>query len=73
VTVVIAAADDPDAHDRLLATLAELGARFEDGDLGVGLSRFEIAGQSVTVYRDAWHVDLEGPEELVTRIVELLQ
>jgi hypothetical protein len=88
MTVTIAAADDFDAHDRLLAALAETGATAEpivsisgfaasrepeQVELGLGLNEFFVGSQRLTVYRDAWQVDLEGPDNLVKQVVDLLR
>ena len=72
--VDICASDDYDTRDRLLAALAALGATSE-GDaeaLGVGLNRFRVGSETLTVFIDAWSADLDGPDELVQRVVELI-
>jgi hypothetical protein len=68
---------DDDTATALLSALAAVGAVPEDADfddelpLGVGLHKFRAAGgEQLTVYVDAWGVDLEGPDTLVNRVLE---
>ncbi len=72
----VCAADDFDTIDRLQTVLAELGwvadDNWHDSPLGVGLTRFRSGADELTVYRDAWMVDLAGPEAAVNRVVERL-
>ena len=75
----ICANDDHETAAALLSALAAVGAVPEDADfddelpLGAGLHKFRAAGgELLTVYADAWGVDLEGPDELVTRVREHL-
>ena len=77
--VDVCANDDHEAAAALLSALAAVGAVPEDADsddglpLGVGLHKFRTAGGGLlTVYVDAWSVDLDGPEDLVTRVREYL-
>jgi hypothetical protein len=75
VRVEICPSDDETVIQRLLVALQAAGAMYDDfidGSLGVGLSRFRIGEQVLTVFRDAWLVDLEGPDDLVKRVVEIL-
>ena len=75
----ICAREDEDTIDALLAALTAVGARpadadFDGTDLGVGRHRFVAAdGQQLTVFVDAWGVDLEGSDELVRRVTEHLE
>jgi len=73
--------EDEGTTDALLAALAAVGARYAGDEsldssecsLGVGLHRFRTAGgEQLTVYVDAWGVDLEGPDALVQRVMEHL-
>ena len=70
--------EDADTIDALFAALAAVGARPADPDfdgtaVGGGLHRFLGAGgEPLTVYVDAWGVDLEGPDALVERVMEHL-
>jgi hypothetical protein len=79
--VDICALEDEDTKAALLAALAEVGARYAadegsgeaDPGLGVGLHRFRTPdGQELTVFVDAWGVDLEGPDGLVGRVRAVL-
>ena len=66
----ICEADDTGAIARLREALRSLGAELSDRDwaIGVDLYRLRVGSQEVTIYSDAWSVDIEGPEELVNRI-----
>jgi hypothetical protein len=67
----ICSSDDHDTTNRLMVVLGELGA-VREGDweaLGVGLHRFRVLGGELTLFVDAWCVDLEGPEEIVRRVL----
>ena len=74
--VTICPSDDERGVARLLVALQAAGVMYDDfidSSLGLGVNVFRFHdGQAVTVYRDVWFVDLEGPDELVNRIVELL-
>ena len=77
--VDICTTEDEDTKAALLAALGEVGALPEDADfppdavLGLGLHKFRTAGgEPLTVYADAWGVDLEGPDDLVNRVVAIL-
>jgi hypothetical protein len=70
----ICASDDYETRQRLLSALAEVGAANE-GDweaLGVGLHRFRVGFEALTVFIDAWQVDIEGPDELVRQVLQLI-
>jgi hypothetical protein len=59
----------------LLEALATAGAHPDDDfDLEVplptGLLRFRAGAETLTVFADAWAVDLEGPDALVCRVLE---
>lgn len=70
----ICASDDYDAIDRLQVVLRELGIvaddTWHDSPLGVGLQKFRRSGDELTVFRDAWIVDIAGPDALVREVVE---
>ncbi len=72
----VCASDDFDTIARLQAVLGELGwvadDTWHDSPLGVGLTRFRNGADEVTVFRDAWVVDLAGPEGVVNRVAERL-
>jgi hypothetical protein len=71
--------DDHGTVAALLEALGVVGAVPDDpdftadGTLGPGLHRFHTAaGQTLTVYADAWGVYLEGPDPLVNRVLAIL-
>lgn len=66
--------DDYATQTRLLEAFAALGVfPDEDFDLEVpfptGLLRFRAGLDTLTVFSDAWSIDLEGPDELVKRVL----
>ena len=63
--------DDFDTVALLEEVIAGLGGTpdGDDGGIGVGLNRFRFGAEEVTVFMDAWCVDLAGPEPLVRRIL----
>ena len=70
-------ADDYESIDRVQAAIGELGYvaddAWHDSPLGVGLTRFRRGTGELTVFRDAWLVDVAGPELLVNELLEVLQ
>ena len=70
----ICASDDYDTRDRLMAAIGELGGTPDDHSeaLGVGLHRFHLPGGELTVFADAWTVDIEGPDDLVRQVLQLI-
>ena len=74
--VELAAADDHAARDRLQHVLSQLGylgnTDESDVEIGTGLSRFRRGEAEVTVFCDAWVVDLVGAPESVREIVATL-
>lgn len=66
--------DDYQTQSRFLEALAAVGA-YPDDDyelevpLPTGLMRFRVGTDILTVLVDAWAVDLEGPDELVRRVL----
>ncbi|HJZ59474.1 MAG TPA: hypothetical protein VKE74_31310 [Gemmataceae bacterium] len=70
--------DDHDTIAALLEALAAVGAQYDEPDsfdssespLGVGLHRFQAGPNVLSVFVDAWGVDLEGPDELVNRVLD---
>ena len=70
----VCASDDYATRDRLLASIRELGGA-PDGDsdaLGVGLHRFRFPGGELSVFVDAWLVDIAGPDALVQQVLQLI-
>ena len=65
---------DYDTRERLLAAIRELGGA-PDGDweaMGVGLHRFRFPAGELSVFIDAWSVDIEGPDALVQQVLQLI-
>ncbi len=66
--------DDYDTQAKLLEAFAAVGA-YPDDDyelevpLPTGLLRFRAGTEFLTVFVDPWAVDLEGPDELVKRVL----
>ncbi|HVK18352.1 MAG TPA: hypothetical protein VM533_15540 [Fimbriiglobus sp.] len=73
----VCAREDYETAARLLEVIAELGGRgTADADEltpGTGLSRFRFGADEVTVFTDAWGVDIAGPEKLVNEILAALK
>jgi hypothetical protein len=65
--------EDHETAARLLEVICELGGHgTEDADelaVGTGLQRFRVGADELTVFADAWGVDLAGPDELVRRVL----
>jgi hypothetical protein len=79
--VDICTTEDEDAKAALLAALAAVGVHydaagsFDSGEcsLGVGLHRFRAPnGAALTVFMDAWGVDLDGPDDLMNRVLAVM-
>lgn len=76
----ICTSDDHETVAAMLGALAAVGALSDEPDssdpaespLGVGLHRFRVGSQVLTVFVDAWTVDLEGPDELVNRVLRAM-
>lgn len=69
--VDICVSDDFETIALLTGAIRELGGRVEGGDwaIGVGLHRYRFPEGELTVFVDAWSVDIAGPDELVDRVV----
>ncbi len=67
--VDICTTDDFATRHRLAEALGELGylgnTDYADLDLGPGLSRYHRGDDEVTVFIDAWSVDVAGPSDRV--------
>lgn len=63
--------DDNDALGSFLQVLKDLGAEFESGGWGIGVSLYKvaIAGAVLTIFNDSWSVGIEGPDGLVTTVL----
>lgn len=75
--VDICAREDYDTQAALLEAFAQVGAFPEDDfelevPLPVGLLRFRVGTEFLTVFVDAWAIDLEGPDELVQQVTQRL-
>ncbi len=72
--VDVCAREDYPSQVKLLDALAAVGA-YPDDDyelevpLPTGLLRFRVGSDLLTVFVDAWAVDLEGPDDLVRRVL----
>jgi len=78
VRVDICARDDYATQGTLLEALARAGAfPDEDFDLEVplpsGFLQFRAGTEFLTVFADAWVVNLEGPDTLVERVLAELR
>jgi phenylalanyl-tRNA synthetase beta subunit len=62
---------DEAAVERFRGTLRRLGAQLGGNDWAVGtdIYRLQIGEQELTVFSDTWSVDIEGPEDLVQRVL----
>lgn len=73
----LCSSDDYDTMDAVQATLGELGFVAEDtwhdSSFGVGLTRFRRGASELTIYRDAWNVDVAGDDGLVNELLLSLQ
>lgn len=74
--VEVASADDHAGRDHLQLVLSRLGylgnTDDRDVEIGAGLSRFLRGETEVSVFADAWVVDLVGPPEAVQEILATL-
>lgn len=62
--------NDP-AVQRFRATLRSLGAEVAEKYWGIGVNhyRLKIAGETLSIFADAWSVDIDGPDALVERVL----
>lgn len=70
----VCSADDFDTQAKLVQVLRDLGfvaddTWHDDPTFGVGLSRYRLAERELTVFKDAWIVDIAGPQELVEAVL----
>ena len=72
----ICAADDHEAIDKLQVVIGALGYvaddTWHDSPLGMGLTRFRRGEAELTVFRDAWLVDVAGGEDAVNELLAAL-
>jgi hypothetical protein len=66
--------DDTATLNRFLQVLKDLGAEFEGGGWGIGVSIYHvaIAGAVLTIVNDSLSIGIEGPEGLVSAILATL-
>ncbi len=73
----ICSSDDDEAIERLQRAFSEIGLVADDSwhesSLGVGLQTFRRGTEELTVFRDAWIVDVFGGEALVNALMVALQ
>ena len=71
----ICASDDHEAVASLLQAIQDLGGVSDGGDdaLGVGLHRFVFPAGELSVFQDAWTVDIAGPDDLVDWVLEKMR
>lgn len=70
----ICAREDFEAQTALLEALGTVGATPVDDvaldvPLPTGLLRFRTGDSALTIFGDAWGIDLEGPDDLVRRVL----
>lgn len=77
MTIDLCPADDHEILDRLQTALADLSFvaddSWHDTPIGLGLTRFRRGTQELTVFRDAWLVDLAADEAVVEEVLAALQ
>ena len=63
--------NDEAAVARFRGVLRGLGAQLEDKSwaIGVDLHRLKIGDAELLVFSDQWSLDIEGPDDLVQRIL----
>ena len=63
--------DDDAAVEKFRAVLQSLGAGLsgKGWGLGVDVYRLNIGGEELTVFSDTWSIDIEGPDDLVRRVL----
>lgn len=71
----ICESNDEAAVARFRVTLHRLGAQLEEKSwaIGVDLYQLEIGGQKLSVFSDEYSLDIEGPEDLVQRVLQEYQ
>ena len=60
------------AFRQALRLLGAEARRDFDSSLGVGVVEVRIGSETLLVFRDSWSVDIEGPEELVQRVLNAI-
>jgi hypothetical protein len=70
----ICSSNDYGTQERLQAVLRDLGfvaddTWHDDPTFGVGVTRYRLGERELTVFKDAWVVDVAGPQELVEAVL----
>jgi len=70
----LCAREDLETQTALLEALGTIGAAPEDdvaleAPLPTGLLRFRAGDSTLTLFGDAWGIDIEGPDDLVRRVL----
>ena len=79
IRLVLCDSADHERIDRLVAAINHLGGIADDPEQGLepatGFNRyrFPARGTEISIFRDAWMIDLAGPEEFVEQILELMR
>jgi hypothetical protein len=62
---------DENAVERFRRAVSRLGAQLGDKEWGIGvdITRLQIGDQELTVFCDAWSLDIEGPDDLVQKLL----
>jgi len=66
--------DDEIAVERFKSTFKQLGAKSVGKSWGIGVDvlDFQIGEAVITVFSDTWSIDIEGPEQLVQKVLQPL-
>lgn len=77
--VIVCDSADQESIDRLVAAINRLGGTAvdpeQDLEPGMGLNRyrFPAIATEVSIFRDAWMIDLAGPEQFVQQLLESMR
>ena len=63
--------DNKEAVERFRNALQRVGARLGDKGwaLGCDIYRLNIGREELTVFSDTWSIDIDGPDDLVRRVL----
>ncbi len=69
--VDICDSNDEAAVARFREALRRLGAQFDEKAwaIGVDLYRVRIGDEELSIFSDTWSLDVEGPDDLVRRVL----
>jgi hypothetical protein len=67
--------NDDKAIQKFMDVLNKMGAEFKERGWAIGVDayRVSIGDQELTIFSDSWYLDIEGPEDLVSRILKNLE